>query len=228
MGKSRDTIWEEPIRDKQDDEVVTNQIRVLSVDDHPLVREGIAAVINGQADMQVVAQASNAREAIQRFGEHKPDVTLMDLRLPDMSGIDAIHAIRAKFPDARIIVLTTFEWDTEVHRALSAGARSYVLKSMPPKDLTETIRQVHAGKKPIPPEVATRIAEHLTDEPLTEREVEVLKLAMRGNRNRDIADRLFISEETVKAHMKHILEKLGASDRTQAVTIAARRGIIQL
>ena len=156
-----------------------------------------------------------------------PDVTLMDLKLSDMSGIDAMIAIREKFPEARIMMLTTFERDTEIRRALVAGARSYVLKSMLPKDLTEAIRQVHAGRKPIPPEVSACIAEHLDDEPLTEREVEVLQLAVGGNRNRDIANRLYISVETVKAHMKHILEKLGAGDRTQAITIAARRGIIQ-
>ena len=226
MRKGIDTISKEAILDERGEDV--SQIRVLSVDDHPLIREGIATVINSQPDMLVIAQASNAREAIQRFDEHKPDVTLMDLRLPDMSGIDAMIAIRTKFPEARIMMLTTFEWDTDIQRAFTAGARSYMLKSMTPNDLAETIRQVHAGKKRIPPEVAARIAEHLSDEPLTERELEVLKLAMGGNRNRDIANRLSISEETVKAHMKHIIEKLGAIDRTQAVTIALRRGLIHL
>jgi len=157
-----------------------------------------------------------------------PDVTVMDIRLPDMSGIEAMIAIRKEFPRARIVVFTTFEGDMEIRRAFEAGARSYMLKSTLPNDLAEAIRQVHAGKKSIPPEVAARIAEHLSEDPLSEREVEVLKLTMTGNRNRDIADHLFISEETVKAHMKHILEKLAASDRTQAVTIAARRGIIHL
>src|SRR5215510_5110128 len=204
------------------------QIRVLCVDDHPLLREGIATFINSQPDMLVIAQASNGREAVECFTKHKPDVTLMDLRLPDMSGIEAIIAIQAKSPEARIIMLTTFDRDTEIQRALSAGARSYILKSMPPADLTETIRQVHAGKKRIPPQVAANLAEHLGEEALTEREMEVLQLVMGGNRNRDIADRLFISEETVKAHIKHIMEKLGAIDRTQAVTIGLRRGIIQL
>jgi DNA-binding NarL/FixJ family response regulator len=204
------------------------RIRVLCVDDHPLLQEGIATVINAQPDMRVVAQAFDGREAINCFREHWPDVTLMDLRLPDMSGIDAMIAIRSEVRDARIIVLTTFEADSEIQRALTAGAFSYLLKSMPPGNIVDTIRHVHAGKKRIPPEVAAHLAEHLSEEALTEREVEVLQLVKLGNRNRDIANRLFISEETVKAHIKHILEKLGASDRTQAITVAARRGIIQL
>ena len=208
--------------------IVKNLIRVLTVDDHPLVREGIASVINSQPDMQVVAQASDGREAISYFCEHKPDVTLMDLRLPDMSGIDAMIAIRGQFPEARVIMLTTFDCDAEIQRALAAGARSYILKSMPPREMAETIRQVHSGKKRIPPEVAACLAEHLGDEALSEREVEVLLRVMGGNRNRDIAERLFISEETVKAHIKHIMEKLDANDRTQAVTIAVQRGIIQI
>jgi DNA-binding NarL/FixJ family response regulator len=213
---------------KQDEAVIKKQIRVLSVDELPLMREAIATVINAKPDMQVVAHASSAHEAIQCFRKHMPDVTLMDLRLPDMSGIDAMIAIRKEFPKANIVVFTAFEGDMEIRRAFAAGARSYVLKSTLPNDLAETIRQVHAGRKSVPPEVAARIAEHLNEDPLTEREVEVLNLATTGNRNRDIADRLFISEQTVKGHMKHVLEKLGASDRTQAVTIAARRGIIYL
>ena len=204
------------------------RIRVLCVDDHPLLREGIAAIINNQPDMLLAAEATNGAEAVQKFREHQPDVTLMDLRLPDISGIDALIAIRSEFLEARIVMLTTFEGDVEIQRSLEAGARGYLLKSMPPKDLVEAIRQVHAGKKRIPPELAAQLAEHLGDEALTDREVEVLRHIAGGNRNRDIADRLFISEETVKVHIKHIMEKLGAIDRTQAVAIAVRRGIIQL
>jgi DNA-binding NarL/FixJ family response regulator len=203
-------------------------IRVFSVDDHPLLREGIATLVNNQPDMALVAVAANGREAIQGFREHEPDVTLMDLRLPDMSGIDALIAIRTEFPEARVIMLTTFEGDVEIQRALEAGARGYMLKSMPPKDLVDGIRQVHAGKKRIPPEIASQLAEHLSDEDLTGREVEVLRQIAGGNRNRDIAEKLFISEETVKVHIKHIMEKLGASDRTEAVAIGVRRGIIHL
>ena len=203
-------------------------IRVFSVDDHPLLREGIAAVINSQPDMLMVAQASNGCEAIQTFRQQQPDVTLMDLRLPDMSGIDALIAIRAEFPEARVIMLTTFEGDVEIQRALKAGARGYMLKSAPPKELVETIRRVHRGKKHIPQQIAANLAEHFSDDALTEREVDVLRHLSGGNRNRDIAERLFISEETVKVHVKHIMEKLGASDRTQAVAIALRRGIIEL
>lgn len=205
-----------------------NRIRVFSVDDHPLLREGIAAIISNQPDMVMVGQAASGCDAVRMFREHTPDVTLMDLRLPDMSGIDALIAIRSEFGDARIVMLTTFEGDVEIQRALQAGARGYVLKSMPPKDLVEVIRQVHAGKKRVPPEVAAQLAEHLGDESLTEREVDVLRHLAGGNRNRDIAERLFISEETVKVHVKHLMEKLGASDRTQAVAIAVRRGIIEL
>lgn len=204
------------------------RIRVFSVDDHALLREGIAAIITNEPDMVLVAQASTGREAVQQFQKYQPDVTLMDLRLPDMSGIDAMIAIRAEAPDARIIVLTTFEGDVEMQRALQAGARGYLLKTMPPRDLVAAIRQVHAGRKSIPTEVAAQLAEHLSDEALTAREIDVLSRVAGGNRNRDIADELEISEETVKVHMKHIMEKLGASDRTQAVAIALRRGIIQL
>jgi len=207
---------------------MSDQIRVFSVDDHPLLREGIAAIIDNQPDMVMVAQASNGREGIQRFREHRPDVTLMDLRLPDISGIDAIIAIRAEFPEARILMLTTFEGDVEIQRALAAGARGYVLKSMPPGELADVVRQIHAGKKRIPQEIAAQLAEHMSDEALTPRERDVLQHVAGGNRNKDIAERLFISEETVKVHIKHIMEKLGARDRTEAVAIAVRRGIIQL
>jgi DNA-binding NarL/FixJ family response regulator len=205
-----------------------NPIRVFSVDDHPLLREGIAALVNSQADMTLVAEASNGAEAIQMFKQQQPDVTLLDLRLPDMSGIDILIAIRSEFPEARVIMLTTFEGDVEIQRALQAGARGYMLKNMPPSELLDGIRKVHAGKKRIPPEIASQLFEHMSDEGLTEREIEVLREVADGNRNREIAERLFISEETVKVHIKHIMEKLGASDRTQAVAIGIRRGIIQL
>ena len=205
-----------------------SQIRVFSVDDHPLLREGIAALVNNQPDMVLVAQASTGGEAIQLFKEYLPDVTLLDLRLPDMSGIDTLIAIRTAFPNARVIMLTTFEGDVEIHRALQAGACGYLLKNMPPSELLDVIRLVHAGKKRIPPEIASQLAEHMADEALTEREVEVLQQVAGGNKNRDIANKLFISEETVKVHIKHIMEKLGAADRTQAVAIGIRRGIIQL
>lgn len=203
-------------------------IRVLSVDDHPLMREGIAAIVNSRTDMKIVAQAATGSEAVEMYRLHRPDITLMDLRLPDMSGIDALARIRAEFTDARVIMLTTFEGDVEIQRALKAGARGYLIKSSPPDELVQTIRHVHQGRKGIPPHVAAQLAEHLSDEDLTEREVEVLRHVAEGGRNRDIARKLFISEETVKAHVKHIMDKLGAADRTQAVAIAVRRGIIQL
>jgi DNA-binding NarL/FixJ family response regulator len=203
-------------------------IRILGVDDHPLLREGIATIINSQPDMTLVSQAASGTEAIEHYRNHRPDVTLMDLRLPDLSGIDAMMAIRAEFPEARVIMLTTFEGDVEIQRALEAGARAYLLKNMPPSEMVQAIRHVHAGKKRVPAAVAAHLAEHMSDESLTPREIDVLGQVAGGNRNRDIGERLFISEETVKAHIKHIMDKLGAKDRTQAIAIAVRRGIIQL
>lgn len=203
-------------------------IRVLSVDDHPLLRGGIAALVNDETDMTLIAQAATGKEGIESYRQHRPDVVLLDLRLPDMGGLEVLMAIRGEFPEARIIILTTFEGDVEIQRAFEAGARAYILKSMPPDELIGVIRKVHAGKKPIPYEIAAKLAVHLSDEPLTGREIEVLAKVAHGNRNQDIAAQLFISEETVKVHMKHAMEKLGARDRTQAVAIALRRGIIQL
>jgi DNA-binding NarL/FixJ family response regulator len=205
-----------------------SRIRVLTVDDHPLLLEGIAAIINNEPDMQLASQASNGTDAIQQYREHRPDVTLMDLRMPGLSGIDAMIAIRAEFPDARIIMLTTFEGDVEIQRALEAGARGYLLKNMPPHELANAIRQVYAGKRRVPPEVAAHLAEHMGEEDLTAREIDVLRQVAAGHRNRDIGELLFISEETVKVHLKHVMEKLNARDRTQAVAIAVRRGIVQL
>lgn len=204
------------------------KIRVLCVDDHPLMRVGIVAVIRHESDMEVAGEASTGREAIHLFQELRPDVTLMDLRLPDMSGIEALIAIRAQFPCARVIVLTTFEGDAEIRRALDAGAQSYLLKSLPRKQILEAIRKVHAGKRQVPPEVAVQLAEYLGNESLSGREIQVLEKIAIGKKNGEIAALLFITEETVKNHVKHILEKLGASDRTEAVTIGFRRGIIRL
>jgi len=206
----------------------TPRIRVFCVDDHPLMREGIAAVIRNESDMQLVAEASTGHEAIQGFREHQPDVTLMDLRMPDMGGIDALLAIRTEFADPRVIMLTTFEGDAEIQRALEAGAQGYMLKSMPRKQLVDMIRKVYAGQKQIPPEVADHLIEHIGDESLSKREVEVLQKVAAGSRNSDIAALLFISEETVKGHVKHIMEKLDASDRTEAVAIGIKRGFIHL
>ena len=203
-------------------------IRILTVDDHPMLREGIAAVLKGEPDMSLVAEASNGQEAIQQFRTHRPDVTLMDLQMPIMNGTEAILAIRKEFPEARIIVLTTYAGDAQATRAFDAGASGYLLKNMLRKELVETIRSVHSGKKRIPPEIAVEIAEHHADDALSEREIEVLRLVASGNANKIVASRLAISEETVKAHMRNILSKLGANDRTHAVTIALKRGIIDI
>ena len=203
-------------------------IRVAIIDDHAIVRAGLRQYFSEQVDLTVVAEASNGREAIDQFRKHRPDVTLMDLQLPEMSGTDAIIAIRAEFPEARIIVLTTYTGDVQVLRALKAGARAYLLKGLVRKELAETIRAVHAGQKHILREVASELAEHATDDALSSREIEVLRLISAGNSNKEIAARLSITEETVKGHVKNILSKLGANDRTHAVTIGLRRGIIEL
>jgi DNA-binding NarL/FixJ family response regulator len=203
-------------------------IRILCVDDHALLREGVAAILANQPDMTLVAEAGNGREAMEQFRQHRPDVTLMDLQMPEMNGEDAVLSICAEFPGARIIVLTTYTGDVQVMRALKAGARAYLLKGLLRKELIETIRLVHAGQKRVPPEVAIELAEHATDGALSAREIEVLRLVSGGNANKEIAARLAITEETVKGHIKNILAKLGANDRTHAVTIGLKRGIIDL
>jgi DNA-binding NarL/FixJ family response regulator len=204
-----------------------NRIRVLTVDDHPMLREGVNSVIEAQSDMVMVGEATTGREAIESFRVHRPDITLMDLQMPDMNGVDAINAIRGEFPDARIVVLTTYKGDVQALRALKAGAAGYLLKSTLRKELLETIRAVHAGRRRIPPEIATEIAQHAADDALTEREIAVLRRVAVGSANKQVAGQLGISEETVKAHMKSILAKLSANDRTHAVTIALNRGIIE-
>jgi DNA-binding NarL/FixJ family response regulator len=202
-------------------------IRILAVDDHPLVRKGIVGLVADEPDMTTVAEASNGREAIQQFRIHRPDVTLMDLQMPEMNGLDAIMAIRGEFPEARIIVLTTYTGDVQVLRALKAGARAYMLKTLFHKELLETIRAIHAGKKTVSPEISFQLAEHATDDALTPGEISVLHLIAEGNANKQIADRLSIAEETVKGRVKNILSKLGANDRTHAAMIGLRRGIIE-
>jgi DNA-binding NarL/FixJ family response regulator len=203
-------------------------IRILTVDDHALLREGIAALVNAESDMKLVAEASNGQEAIDKFRLHRPDVTLMDLQMPALNGIEAIIGIRSEFPNARIIVLTTYTGDVQVLRALRAGARAYLLKGHVHRELLDTIRAVHAGQKRIPPEVAAELADHATDDDLTSREIDVLQLIAAGNANKEIAGQLLIAEETVKSHVTNILAKLGANDRTHAVTIGLKRGIIAL
>ena len=203
-------------------------IRVLSIDDHPLLQEGIAAIMGAQEDMCLAGQAVTARDGIREYHEKKPDITLMDVRLPDMNGIDALMAIRNDAPNARIIMLSMFRGDVAIQRALKAGARGFLLKTMPPSELAASIRQVHAGRKCIPAEVASEIADYITDDELTAREAETLRLVAAGNQNRDIGHILSISEGTVKVHLKHIMAKLGAADRTDAVRIGARRGVIEL
>jgi len=203
-------------------------IRVLSVDDHALLREGIAALVGNQADMELVAEARDGREAVELFRKHRPDVTLMDLQMPEMGGIDALSAIRGEFPEARIVVLTTYTGDIQVMRAMKAGARAYLLKGLLRKELIETIRAVHAGQRRMAPEIAAEIAEHATDDALTAREIDVLRLIASGNANKEIAAQLSITEETVKGYVKNILAKLGAKDRTHAVTIGLKRGVIDL
>lgn len=203
-------------------------IRILAVDDHPLLREGIAALVNVERDMKLVAEASNGEEGVEKFRLHRPDVTLMDLQMSGMDGVEAIGRIRHEFPEARIIVLTTYTGDVQVLRALKAGAQGYILKGHVHKELVTAIRAVHAGQKQIPPEIAAELAQHAMDDSLTPREVDVLKLIADGNANKNIADRLSISETTVKTHIASILSKLSANDRTHAVTIGLKRGIIDL
>lgn len=203
-------------------------IRILSVEDHPVFREGLSTIIGSQPDMLLVAQATNGVEAMAEFRHHRPDITLMDLRLPGTNGTDTLVAIRGEFPQARIIILTTSDSDGEIQRALKAGASAYILKSMPKNELLGVIRSVHTGKRYVPPEIAARIAEHLGDDDLTGRELEVLRLIRDGYRNKQIADELAIAETTVNFHIKNLVDKLGANDRTHAVTIAVRRGLLQI
>jgi DNA-binding NarL/FixJ family response regulator len=203
-------------------------IRILTVDDHPLLRKGIASLVNGESDMKLIAEASSGHEAIEQFRLHRPDVTLMDLQMPDMNGVETISRIQEEFPDARILIFTTYQGDALVLKALKAGARAYVLKGHVHRELLETIRAVHAGRKRIPPDIAAELAEHVADDALSPREIEVLRLIASGNSNKLIADKLSVGEATVKSHVTNILSKLGANDRAHAVTIGLKRGIIEL
>jgi DNA-binding NarL/FixJ family response regulator len=205
---------------------IPDMIRILAVDDHPLLRKGIASLVNGEPDMKLVAEASNGEEAVENYRLHRPDVTLMDLQLPGLNGIEAINRILSEFPDARIVVLTTYTGDAQVLRAIRAGARAYILKGHVHRELLETIRTVHAGRKRIPPDIATELAEHAMDDELSSREIEVLGLIAVGNSNREIGQHLNIGEATVKSHVTNILAKLSANDRAHAVTIGLKRGII--
>jgi len=207
---------------------VPSMIRILAVDDHPLLRKGIAALVNTEPDMKLVAEAANGEEAVESFRLYRPDVTLMDLQLPGVNGIEAINRILGEFPDARIVVLTTYTGDAQVLRALRAGARAYILKGHVHRELLETIRTVHAGRKRIPSDIAVELAEHTTEDELSSREIEVLRLIAAGNSNKQIADQLCIEESTVKSHVTNILSKLSANDRAHAVTIGLKRGIIAL
>src|ERR1700676_152684 len=218
FGKRRRTIMKTTL----------NPIRILLADDHPVLRQGIQALASDERDMQFVAEASNGLEAIEQFRKHQPDIALMDLEMPGVNGIDAMIAIRNEFPDARIIILTTYAGDVRISRALKAGARGYLLKSLLRKELLDTIRAVHAGQKRIPADLATQVADHVADDPLTLREIEVLRAIAAGNANKLIPYKLSITEETVKGHVKNILSKLGANDRTHAVTIGLKRGIMEL